>query len=151
MTNYLSALYTHIVFSTKGRENLINPAIEKRLYAYIIGICRKINCRVLAIGGTGNHIHLLIRLPVNQPLSDCMRTIKANSSRWVNKEHLTGEKFYWQKGYAAFSVSHFNLDRVVKYILNQKIHHQKIEYEQELIYLLDKLEIKYEKKYLFSD
>jgi putative transposase len=113
----------HVVFSTKNRAPLISAEFQPRLWAYIVGVCKKQGIHVLAIGGMGDHIHLLLQIPPVLPLAKAILTIKANSSKWANEE---GHKFAWQTGYAAFSVSASVIPTVVRYIQNQAIHHKKM-------------------------
>jgi REP element-mobilizing transposase RayT len=101
----------------------------------------------VAVGGIEDHAHLLFHLPPVLTLSKAIGLIKANSSKWMN-EHERG--FSWQEGYAAFSVSASNLDAVARYIRNQKQHHAKISFEDELLILLRKHEIEFDPKYVFG-
>src|SRR5690606_28853038 len=98
-----------------------------------------------------DHLHLFIGLNPNQSLSDLMRFVKGDSAEFINKEKLTKEKFHWQSGYAAFTNSHSQIDKVVTYILNQKKHHKKTSFKEEYLSFLEKYKIKYDPKYLFSD
>src|ERR1035438_3337277 len=113
--SYVSSVF-HIVFSTKQRMQLIRPAHQSRLWNYLAGIARNHGMQVLAVGGTANHVHILMVLPADSALADAVRTLKANSSRWVREtDHL----FAWQDGYGAFSVSPSQLDKVKEYIANR--------------------------------
>src|ERR1051325_8223658 len=100
---YTNLLY-HIVFSTKERRQLIKPAIEERLYKYIGGIIRGLGGIELEIGGVDDHIHILAKFKPTIALSDAVRDIKANSSKWLNEKSKI-YKFAWQDGFAAFTVS----------------------------------------------
>jgi REP element-mobilizing transposase RayT len=106
--------YVHCVFSTKQRTQLIRD--PESLWAYIRGIAP--NCRfdLLAVGGTVDHVHLLLALPGNLNLSDVMRDIKANSSRHMGE---SGVRFAWQDGYSGISVSPSQVSVVKRYIANQ--------------------------------
>jgi len=86
----------HCVFSTKDRINLIPDEVRERLYAYLFGIARNVNMEILALGGTANHVHVLLALPAKQSLSDAIRDLKANSSRWMSEN---GPRFTWQEGF----------------------------------------------------
>jgi REP element-mobilizing transposase RayT len=134
----------HVVFSTKNRAPLIRNlgALIKNLR----GIARNKNIDLLTAGGTQNHVHLLIRMPPVRPLSESMRDLKANSSRYMNE--MAGGGFAWQDGYAAISVSPSQVPAVRAYIENQERHHARRSYEQELTALLDKSGVKYEREYL---
>src|SRR5689334_17685119 len=84
----------HVVFSSKGREKIIHQELRTRLWDYAKGICRNLGVYVHCIGGTEDHIHLLIEVPPVLTLSKAVATIKANSSRWASNE---GVKFAWQQ------------------------------------------------------
>src|ERR1035438_9240075 len=113
--SYVSSVF-HIVFSTKQRMQLIRPANQSRLWNYLAGIARNHGMQVLAVGGTENHVHVLVVLPADTAWSDAGRTSRASSSRWMRE---TDRFFAWQEGYGTFSVSPSQLDRVKQYIANQ--------------------------------
>lgn len=125
--------YVHCVFSTKQRAQLIRDPAS--LWAYVRGIARNLKFDLLAIGGTDNHVHILLVLPGNRNLSDVMRDIKANSSRNVRE---LGVRFAWQDGYSGVSVSPSQVNVVKRYIANQKEHHRKRGFEEEVVMLLER-------------
>ena len=137
----------HVVFSTKDRRKAIDREFRPKLWAFVTGICRKLDIYVHSIGGMENHIHLLIQVPPVLTLSKAVATIKANSSRWAREE---GHKFAWQQGYGAFSVSASVIPTVVRYIRNQEEHHKKMDFEAEFVALLKKHGIQFDSKYLFG-
>jgi REP element-mobilizing transposase RayT len=141
-------LLYHLVFSTKKRLPMITDAIEAELYKYKGGIVRGEGGILLEIGGMPDHIHLLVKLKPTIAISDMLRLLKANSSKWVNEEKLKYRKFGWQDGYAAFTVSRSQADKVTKYIRNQKQHHRKKDFKTEFVELLERHEVEYEKRYL---
>ena len=122
-----------MVFSTKERR----PAIKEpaKLWAYVAGTARNLNYEPLAIGGTENHLHILLRLPAHVPVADAAQKLKTNSSRWLREN---GSWFGWQEGYGAFSVSPSKIDVVRRYIQNQPEHHQRHGFEEEFLALLAK-------------
>jgi len=133
----------HVVFSTKNRAPMIDRLDS--LIKNLRGIARNKNIDVLAAGGTRDHVHLLLRIPPVRPLSESIRDLKANSSRYMNE--VTGH-FAWQDGYAAISVSPSQVPAVQAYIEDQERHHARRTYEQELVALLDKSGVKYEREYV---
>ena len=135
--------HQHIVFSTAKRIKTIDKALQPKLWAYIAGICRNHGMYVRAIGGIEDHVHMLIELPPTLAVAQAVSKVKSNSSKWVNE---TRKKFAWQKGYAAFSVSASKLLTVERYVNNQAAHHRKISYEGELIALLEKHGIDFDRK-----
>jgi putative transposase len=128
-------ILVHLVFSTKERRNLIPPELQSKLPGYVNGIGKNTRLPVLAAGGTANHLHVLVALPTDIPVSKAVQVLKANSSRWIG-EH--GFEFQWQEGYGAFSVSASNRDAVIDYIDHQTEHHTKRDFEQEFVAMLTK-------------
>jgi len=123
--------YLHCVFATKQRRaTIVDPA---SVWAYIRGIARNCHFDVLAIGSTNNHVHLLLALPAGRNLSDIMRDIKANSSRFIR---IKSRLFAWQDGYAGVSVSPSQIATVKAYIANQAEHHRTRAFEDEYLALL---------------
>ncbi|HEX7287060.1 MAG TPA: IS200/IS605 family transposase [Candidatus Angelobacter sp.] len=147
MSHTYAQNHLHVVFSTKGRSKIIDKASQPKLWSYIAGIGRNMGCLILANGGIEDHIHLLLQLPPKLDLSSAVQKLKANSSKWMNER---GNRFAWQEGYGAFSVSASSLKQVISYINNQEKHHRKLTFEQEFIALLEKHGISYDPKYVFG-
>lgn len=141
-------LLVHIVFSTQGHLPLITNEIKAELFAYMGGLVKELKGKPIIINGMADHVHMLILLPPNVSISDAMRFVKANSSRWV-KERFR-QKFAWQKGFGAFSVSRSNVGAVAKYIKNQEQHHKAFDFKTEFVSLLDKNEVEYDERYLWD-
>ncbi len=147
MSHTHAANFVHCVFSTKEHRDLIPAELQQRLYAYLTGIADNLGFKILAAGGTSNHVHLLIGLPPAFTLAEAMQKLKANSSRWLREN---GTQFEWQKGYGAFSVSPSLLPTVQTYIRNQVAHHTKRSFEQEFVALLKKSGVAYDAERLFA-
>ena|SRR5665647_3964135 len=130
MAHSCAEFYIHIIFATKNREDLIPPEIEDRLYAYLGGIAKKKQNILIRVNGMQDHIHLLIKLHPDTAISTLLRELKSYSTGWLKKEGY--EDFSWQIGYGGFSCSITHLDGVIKYIENQKIHHETITLDQEI-------------------
>jgi REP element-mobilizing transposase RayT len=128
MHSHVCSIY-HVVFSTKQRVHLIPVAAQPRLWKYLVGIARNHRIQTLAVGGTENHVHLLLMLPPDTAICDAVRTLKANSSRLMRE---SSRSFAWQEGYAAFSVSPSQVGGVKRYIANQAAHHHRQSYDEEL-------------------
>jgi len=143
--SYVSSVF-HIVFSAKQRAQLIRPDHQSRLWNYLAGIARNHGMQMLAVGGTQNHVHMLVVLPSDMALSDAVRTLKANSSRWMRE---TDRLFAWQEGYGAFSVSPSQLERVKQYIANQPAHHATHSFEQEFLAMLQAANIGFDPDRVF--
>jgi putative transposase len=142
--------YLHIVFSTKKRAPFISAQIESELHKYLWAICDNLECTPIKIGGYDDHIHILCALSKKISLIKLVEEIKSHSSKWMKTkgEHL--RNFYWQNGYAAFSVSPLRIETVKNYIENQREHHKKITFQGEVKSLLDKYKVFYDEKYLWD-
>lgn len=150
MAGTFSQVYIQVVFAVKGRQNLISKDRKENLNKYIAGIVKGKGHKPIIINGMRDHIHCFIGLKPAVAISDLVRDIKNNSSKFVNENKFVRGKFNWQEGYGVFSYSHSHLDKVYKYILNQEKHHQKRTFKQEYLELLKKFEIEYDEKYLFE-
>lgn len=150
MANTYSQIYIQIVFAVKGRQNLIPKQYREELHKYIAGIIGKREQKLLAIYAMPDHIHLLVGLKPNITISDLVRDIKAGSSKFITDNNWFRTKFNWQEGYGAFSYSKSQINRVIKYILNQEEHHKKTTFKEEYLDFLKKFEIDYNEKYLFE-
>ncbi len=137
MSSY-THLYVHIVFSTKDRSSIIPREIQNRLYRYIHGIVDAKKGVLAACGGMGDHIHLLVSLPPSKSVSEMVRDIKANSSRWIHEVDARYRTFSWQEGYSAFGVSASMVEPVRKYIGGQEEHHRKVSFQEEWTVLMKK-------------
>ncbi len=150
MSSTLTNLLVHVVFSTKGREPIIFNEYSERIYSYIGGIIRSEGAEPLAIGGIEDHVHLVLKIRATHCLSDLVRKIKANSSKWVNENNLSSRKFAWQNGYGGFSVSASQIEKVRSYIDKQAEHHKTKTFKEELIEILEKHGVDFEPKYLWD-
>lgn len=136
MPQSFSQIYLHIVFSTKGRAPLIDPNWEPRPYDVIGGILITVKCSLLVAGGVEDHVHLLVSLALDFSCSDAVRNIKTDSSKWIHQDLAGLANYHWQTGYSAFSVSQSQLPAVKRYIANQKEHHLRQSYQDEVRELL---------------
>ena len=150
MSNTLTNLIYHVVFSTKNRDPLILKEFQPRIYAYIRAIIEQQGGIPLASGGMPDHVHLLVKLRTNQPISDLIRLIKANSSKWANEQDKTKNSFSWQTGYGAFTVSASSIEVVKNYIQGQERHHQVRSFKDEFVDLLVKQGIEFDARYLWN-
>jgi putative transposase len=150
MPNTYTQLLTQLVFAVKGRQNLIEEPIRESVEKFICGTATIRKHKPLAIYCMPDHLHFLIGLNPDQSISNLVKEIKMASNDFINGNHLAKQHFNWQEGYGAFSYSRSALDTVVKYILNQKEHHEKKTFKQEYISFLEKFAVKYDEKYLFE-
>ena len=145
MFHTYTQILLHVVFATKERQKLIPKDGVQRFWEYITEIGSGIQVDVVAIGGTRDHLHLLLKIPATVSLADVVRVIKANSSKWANEQ---GWRFAWQEGYAAFSVSASVVPILKAYIGRQEEHHRRRDFRQELAVFLRKHGVEYEERYL---
>jgi len=150
MSQSLVKNYLHIIFSTKYRQRLISNAVEDELYAYIGGLCKKMDCQPMKIGGYENHVHILCMLSKMMTLIKLMQEVKSASSRWIKTIHPHLQNFYWQDGYGAFSVNPSETEIVIRYISNQKVHHQKLTFQDEYRAYLKKYGVEYDERYVWD-
>ncbi len=141
--------YIHIVFSTKYREPLIKQPVETELHRYLGGICKKMECPVIKVGGYTDHIHILCMLSKKITLVKLMEELKSHSSKWIKTKGSEYSNFYWQDGYGAFSVNPSEVAIVVNYIANQKEHHRKKTFQNEYRAFLKKYEVEFDERYVW--
>lgn len=141
-------LHYHATFSTKDRCPLIAEAWRSNLHAYIGGIVKNIGGVPLAIGGTADHVHVLIGLRATHRLDYVMRDLKSGSSEWVHQT-VGKNSFLWQPGYFGATVSPSQVETVTRYILNQENHHRHKSFQDEYIEMLKLAGIKYDERYVW--
>ena len=142
------SLHYHLVFSTKERRNLIDPAWHNRLHAYLGGIVRSAGGVPEAIGGVGDHVHLLLGLRATHRLADLLRDLKSASSEWVHQE-IRMATFSWQEGYGAFTVSASDLTSVARYVRGQEAHHRKKTFQEEYREMLTRSGVAFDERFLW--
>jgi len=125
MSQSFTKLWIHVIWATKNRQELIDYSIDKKLYDFIHEELIHLGCPVRIINGMPDHVHVLFLQNPQKTISDIVKQIKGSSSHFINRGEFILEKFAWQTGYAAFSVSESQLDIVYHYIKNQKKHHLK--------------------------
>jgi putative transposase len=150
MANTYTQMYAHLVFSPLGRQNLILPAFEERLYQYITGIVQSKDQKMIAINGMPDHVHLFIGFKPAIAISDLVRDVKASSSKFINDERFLPGKFSWQEGFGCFTYAHSQVDTIAQYVMNQKEHHRKRAFREEYLGLLQKFAVPFDERYLFE-
>lgn len=128
----------HCIWSTKERDPCLTPHLRERLWAYLGGIAKQNQMKALAIGGAGDHVHVLLSLPATLPVSKAMQLLKGNSSKWLRETFPKMHSFSWQKGYGAFSIGISGVDATVAYIRNQAQHHRTRSFRAEYMAMLKK-------------
>lgn len=149
MANTYTQLHVQAVFAVQDRQSLISATWKDELYKYMTGIIQNHDHKVLHINGMPDHIHILFGMRPTQSLSDLMKQVKQDSSKWINQKGLVNGKFAWQAGYGAFSYSKNDVPKVVNYIKNQEEHHKSKTFNEEYLELLKDFEIDFDERYLF--
>lgn len=150
MPNTYTQIHIQVVFAVQNRQSLINEGWKSELNKYITGIIQNNNHKVLQINGMPDHIHILFGMRPTQALSDLMKMVKHDSSKWINDKRLVQGKFSWQSGYGAFSYSKSDVPRIINYIKNQEAHHKKVEFQDEYLKLLKDFDVEYDERYILK-
>ncbi len=150
MANTYTQINIHAVFSIKGRANLLKKSFRGDLFKYIFGILKNNKQYPLAVNGYKDHVHIFFELHPTTSISEILRIVKTNSSKWINQNSYVNGKFSWQEGYGAFSYSRSQRDNVIQYIVKQEEHHEKRTFKEEYLDLLQKFEIKFDNHYVFE-
>jgi REP element-mobilizing transposase RayT len=151
MPQSLSAVYIHLVFSTKGRRPFLkDPDTRGAFHAYLGGISKTLDCPPIMVGGMEDHVHLLARFGRTITQAEWVKELKRVSNLWLKEQGRTYADFQWQGGYADFSVSQSNLERVKRYIANQEEHHRKLDFQDELRALLRKHKVEWDERYVWD-
>jgi REP element-mobilizing transposase RayT len=151
MSQSLSQIYLHVVFSTKHRApRLVDPALRERTHAYLVGVCNNLDSPSIRVGGIEDHVHILCRLSKILSASDLVRELKRESSKWLKEQSPDLADFFWQHGYGAFSISPGHVQALTAYIANQEEHHKQEEFKTEFLRLLNLYEAEYDERYLWD-
>ena len=155
MSQSLSQLYMHIVFHINLIDKVSIPEeLQSHLHAYLAKICINLHSPSIVVGGTHDHVHILCRMSKNIAPAKLLEELKTSSSKWIKTQAsefgMMLSKFSWQKGYGVFSVSAPQVSNVQKYIANQREHHRKRSFKEEYLLLLQKYDVEYNEKYIWS-
>ena len=151
MANTYSQVYIQFVFAVQNRKNLIQPDWEDDLYRYITGIVQNKSHKMIAINGMPDHLHLFIGYKPKESMSELIKVLKCESTKWIKENGLAQKNFRWQEGFGVFSYSQSHIDRVYNYIMNQKEHHRKKTFRVEYLELLKKFDVDFDERYIFKD
>ncbi len=149
MPQSLSAVYIHLVFSTKERRPFLrDKTIREALHAHLGGVSKRLECPPLIVGGVEDHVHLLCRFGRTITQAEWVKELKRVSNGWLKEQGRDYADFEWQGGYADFSVNQSNLEQVRNYIAGQEEHHRKLTFQDELRALFRKHEIEFDERYV---
>ena len=150
MANTYSQLYIQLIFSVRGKKNLISDSFREELQKYMTGIIESKNTELLSIYCMPDHAHIFIGMRPVVTISELVKQVKVDSTRFINEKGWLDEKFQWQEGYGVFSYSHAHIYNIIKYIDNQPAHHKEKKFKEEYTEFLQKFDINYEERYLFD-
>lgn len=150
MSQSLVKTLIHLVYSTKHRQPTIPKEFQQDLYAYQAGIFKQWDSPALIIDGTEDHVHALFSLSKNHALKTIVEEVKKSSSKWMKAEGPKNPEFYWQSGYAGFSVSQSNAPQVKTYVKNQEEHHRKMTFQDELRQLFRRHGVEFDERYVWD-
>lgn len=150
MPQSLSKVYVHITFSTKYRAPLIDDNLKERLWDYLGGICKGLECDPIRVGGYIDHIHILCLLSRKVSQAKFLEEVKKQSSKWIKTISPLYSNFYWQDGYGIFSVNPAEIDVVIEYIKNQEKHHREQTFKREFSAFLKKYQVEYDERYVWE-
>ena len=148
--NTFTQIHLQVVFAVRNRDALISDSWKNRLYNYLVAIIQNNKHKVLAIGGTADHVHILFGMRASQSLSNLMKDVKGCSSKGINENKLSNGWFSWQEGYGAFSYAKSDLPAVIQYINNQEEHHKNQNMVNEYKKLLEENEVDYDEEKIFK-
>ena len=150
MSQSLSQVILHIVFSTKDRRPWLDDIIRPRMHAYLATLCRDCDCAAYRVGGAADHVHIAARLARTVSQAELLEKIKRTSSAWIKNQGEQYESFFWQSGYGDFSVGWSQLEELVRYIDNQEQHHRKQTFQEEYRRLLMRYHLEFNEKYVWD-
>jgi len=151
MPQSLSAVYIHLVFSTKDHRPLLRDKHTRdALHSYLGGVSKQLDCAPILVGGVEDHVHVLARFGRTITQAEWVKELKRVSNAWLKESGRDFADFEWQGGYADFSVSPSNLESVKQYIAGQEEHHRKVNFQDELRALLKRHEIEWDEKYVWD-
>jgi REP element-mobilizing transposase RayT len=142
--------YVHIIFAVKNREAALNKNIRPAVFSYMSGIITALKHKSIIVNGMQDHVHVFLGLNPSVSISDTVHDLKRNTSLFINRENLCRGKFAWQEGYASFTYSRSQMERVYNYIKNQEKHHSKTAFKSEYKKFLDNYAIPYDERFLFD-
>jgi REP element-mobilizing transposase RayT len=150
MPQSLSFVLTHVIFSTKDRVPVLEPAIQPGLHAYLAALARNMGCECYRAGGVADHVHLAIRLSRTITIADLVEGLKTPSSMWLKTQRPGLANFAWQRGYGSFSVGPADLDALREYIDNQAEHHRTRTFQEEYRMFLNKYGVEFDERYVWD-
>jgi putative transposase len=150
MSQSLSKVILHIIFSTKDRQPWLDTDVRPRMHAYLAIVCRDLGAELVRVGGVRDHVHIVTTLPRTLSQAQFIEQIKKASSKWVKDLDAQYRGFFWQRGYGAFSVSPSQLDGMLQYVDAQQEHHRTRTFQEEYRALLRRHGIDFDERYIWD-
>jgi len=150
MANTYHQILVQTVFPVKYWDAILEKSWRGELFSVIANLINETGCHTIIINGVEDHVHCFFGLKPSISVSEVMKNTKAKSSKWINESGILEHNFEWQPGFGAFSYSRSQLNQVYQYILKQEKHHENQTFFDEYIGFLNKFEVDYEERYLFS-
>lgn len=151
MANTYHQIYLQIVFAVKYRAAVLDKTWRSQVFGVIGNLINEAGCKTIIVNGVEDHVHCFVGLKPVVSVSELLKTVKAKSSKYINDNQLTTERFEWQEGYGVFSYSRSHIDRVYQYIQNQEAHHKKQTFRDEYIEFLKAFNIEFDEQYIFHE
>lgn len=151
MPNTYYQNYVHTTFPVKYRRAKLKPELRNTLFGVMGTLINDTSCKTIIINGVEDHVHCLFGLKPSISISDVMKSVKAKSSKWINESDFMSHRFEWQAGFGSFTYGHSQINDVFRYIQTQEKHHQKMTFREEYIMFLEKFNVNYDKRYVFSE
>jgi REP element-mobilizing transposase RayT len=151
MPQSMAQVYLHLIFSTKHRHPfLTDRRLRDETHKYLGGICNRLDCPVLRVGGVADHVHILCRLGRSIEIATLLREVKRESSKWLKAKSPALAQFAWQNGYGAFSISPSHVDQLIAYIENQEAHHRKESFQDEVRRVMKKYKLELDERHFWN-
>ncbi len=150
MPQSLARVPIHLVYSTKGRQSWITDEVRGALHRYQAVVLGNLGCPAVIVNSVEDHVHALFELSRTVSIAEAVEEVKKSSSKWIKTQGTELEGFAWQTGYSAFAVSPSNVDRVRRYIENQREHHRKTSFQDEYRALLIRHGVEFDERYVWD-
>jgi REP element-mobilizing transposase RayT len=150
MSQSLSRIYLHLIFSTKNRERWLDSDLRPRAFAYLAEVGRETGCEVFRVGGIADHVHMAIQLTRTITVADFVKKVKSTSSVWIKEHGKLHAGFSWQAGYGVFSLGASQLAAVINYIDRQEEHHRVKSFQEEYREVLKKYAVEFDERYVWD-
>ena len=143
-------LYGHLIFSTRQRQRLLDEAVRPRVHGCLANLVRELDSPWVVVGGTEDHVHLLMNLSKLHAPVKLVEHVKKESSKYVKTLGPQYAGFYWQRGYGLFSVGPTRLAAVEDYVRQQVEHHRTRTFQEEYLAFLKRYAIEYDERYVWD-